>query len=122
MALQGSKSVARLAECDPKMQKVVLVVAGWYDLAVTCGHRGEEAQAQALRDGFSRLPYPESKHNSNPSTAVDLAPWPINWDNVTEWYYLAGLMEAAARGLDTPIVWGGRWKKLKDLPHFELAG
>ena len=32
----------------------------------------------------------------------------------------AAAFKAAARDLDTPLIWGGDWPRLRDGPHFEL--
>lgn len=54
--------------------------------------------------------------------AVDLG---IMVDGALTWgptYYqqLYSFMQAAATALSIPVVWGGSWKTLKDLDHFEL--
>lgn len=52
--------------------------------------------------------------------AVDLAPFPIDWNNIPRFRVLMTLMEAAADLEDVTISAGGRWRKA-DWPHFELA-
>ena len=37
--------------------------------------------ATARREGRSKLSWLESKHNCEPSRAVDIAPYPIDWDD-----------------------------------------
>lgn len=41
------------------------------------GHRNETDQNEAFESGASTKQWPYSKHNSLPSMAVDVAPWPI---------------------------------------------
>ena len=118
----------RLNTCDPKLQQLFNEVIKHFDIIVLCGHRNEADQTAAFKDHKSDKQWPESKHNKLPSLAVDIAPYPIVWNNKERFYYLAGLVEATAHDLSIPIHWGGDWdkdtdfydQKLYDLPHFEL--
>jgi peptidoglycan L-alanyl-D-glutamate endopeptidase CwlK len=53
--------------------------------------------------------------------AVDMAPYPIDWNDLGRFKALAVLMKKAAKAEGVAIVWGGDWKTSKDYPHFELA-
>jgi peptidoglycan L-alanyl-D-glutamate endopeptidase CwlK len=116
----GAKSLARLAELHPDLQRVLCQAIKVADFAIICGHRGEKDQDVAYATGHSRLQWPYSKHNALPALAVDVAPWPINWDDLTSFYYLAGVVMTCAYKEGVPLTWGGNWIKLKDMPHFEL--
>jgi hypothetical protein len=48
------------------------------DFKILCGHREEKEQNEAFNKGNSKLKWPQSKHNSLPSLAVDIAPFPVN--------------------------------------------
>ncbi len=127
-------SKKRLAECHPDLQLIFNRIIKLYDIFILCGHRGEIAQNKAFDDGVSKLRYPDGKHNSVPSRAVDVAPYPYAAKKKTTFYYLAGLVDAVAidlydKGLITHKVrWGGDWDSDKDfddqtfydLAHFEL--
>lgn len=52
--------------------------------------------------------------------AVDLAPFPIDWNDISRFRALMQLMEEAADAEGINISAGGRWRKA-DWPHFELA-
>lgn len=52
--------------------------------------------------------------------AVDLAPFPIDWNNIDRFRKLMETVEKAADLEDVNISSGGRWRKA-DWPHFELA-
>ena len=91
-----------------------------YDFSVLCGHRGKDEQNLAYKKGFSKLKFPESKHNSIPSRAVDIAPYPIDWDDHKRFYELAGIIKGIAHEKGIEIRWGGNFRGWKDLPHFEL--
>ncbi len=62
--------------------------------------------------------------------AVDLAPWPINWNDSPAFQKLALTMFAAASSEKVHIRWGRDWdedgryeeKGETDGPHFELVG
>ena len=121
-------SLLRLSTCDQRLQKICHEVIKKVDFSVLCGHRTKEDQDLAYARGFSKLRYPRSKHNKLPSLAVDLAPWPINWNNIQRFIDLAEVFMAEAKRQKIKIRWGadwnrnGTWKdeKFRDWPHFEL--
>lgn len=116
----------KLNSCDPKLIEIVRELALTHDFVVCCGHRSKEEQDQAFKSGNSKVKFPNSKHNSLPSKAVDLAPCSkegraIDWGNLKAFDELANAFKAIAEGKDTQIVWGGDWLSFKDKPHFELS-
>ncbi len=117
----GKKSLDLLATCHPDLQAVLNESIKITDFTVLCGHRDEKEQNEAFAKGFSKVKYPNSKHNSTPSEAVDCAPYPISWDKKDEYrfHYMAGVILTVAKMLHKQIEWGGDWTKFKDLPHFE---
>ena len=58
-----------------------------------------------------------SKHVSG--NAVDLVPYPINWNTISKFTTISKAMKQAAKELGVDLEWGGDWTK-KDYPHFEL--
>lgn len=114
------RSLERLATCDIRLQRIMHYVIQFYDCAILYGHRNEEEQEDAFERGATTKHWPDSKHNSKPSKAVDIAPYPVDWKNEKEFYFLAGLVTAAAEHMGIKIRWGGRWSKLHDTPHIEL--
>lgn len=125
----GKKSEERLATCHVDIQRLFNEVIKHYDCTVTCGHRGKDEQDEAVRTGVSKLAWPNSKHNSLPSKAVDVVPFPIDWEDMSRFYHFGGFVLAVAKQLGIKIRWGGDWngdlkfrdEKFKDLPHFELV-
>ncbi len=99
------------------------------DFSILCGYRNEQEQEEAFDKGNSKKHYPDSKHNQNPSIAVDLAPYPIDWENRDRFIFLAGVIFAIAQQLEIEIRFGGNWsmsllfekQKFDDLVHFELV-
>ena len=75
------------------------------------------------------MSWPNSKHNSLPSVAVDIAPYPIDWEDTERFIQLSGaiLQIAKQNGLD--LRWGGDWNRdgrmtdesFRDLLHFEMV-
>lgn len=133
-------SAARLATCDPKLQALFNEVIKYVDCSVTCGHRGQEEQNEAYRTGHSQLEWPESKHNRQPSVAVDVVPYPIEWPIGTmdreeyarclgRWYMFVGFVRAIAAKQGIKVRCGADWdgdfevkdQNFHDLPHFELV-
>ena len=127
----GAKSVERLNTCHPDLIAVFNEVIKHYDCTVTCGYRGEEDQNKAFDEGRSKARYPKGKHNKNPSVAVDVYPYPIDFKNYDRLSHFAGFVFGTAKTMDIDLRWGRAWhdeffvKKddtttFKDYPHFEL--
>lgn len=69
----------------------------------------------------------KSKHLTG--EAVDMAPYPVDWNNLERFVQMAEVVLATAKEMGIPVVWGGTWKettegwkqnKRFDGPHFEL--
>lgn len=122
----GERSRRELSTCHPRLQELIeevdrrLSVRKRLDLTVLCGYRGELAQNQAYRDGNSKLRWPDSKHNTLPSRAVDVAPYPIDWKDPEMFMLLAGYILAVADEMGIDIEIGGLWK-WRDRPHIQLG-
>lgn len=78
-------------------------------------------QNYAYDNGFSRLKWPKSKHNSEPSLAVDVAPYPINWNDPVRFVELSKIIKRIADELAVQVIWGGDWSHFPDLAHWELV-
>jgi len=138
MGYFGRKSRERLNTCHADLVTLFTAVAEEIDCSVICGHRNEADQERAFDSGHSKVHFPHGKHNSNPSTAIDVAPYPIVWNDLPRFYWFAGWVLAKAEILRNvgeithKIRWGGNWNGIKkgridfkdnkfdDLPHFEL--
>ena len=117
----SSLSRKRLATCHVDLISVVMLAAERIAIAVLAGHRSEIDQRAAFANGFSKLDWPKSEHNSLPSRAVDLAPLPLDWQDVAAFERMAKTVKMAAAELGVAIEWGGDWERLVDRPHFQLA-
>jgi len=128
MADFGTESRKRLDTCHMDLQEICELVIPNYDFTVLEGFRSNARQDDLFRQGKSKLRAGQSKHNNQPSNAVDIAPYPIDWNNANRFYLLAGFIFQAASQLDIKLRWGGDWdsdwihtdQSFHDLPHFEL--
>ena len=128
MARFGNESIARLETCHSRLQTLFREVVTSFDCKIECGYRGEEEQNAAFRNNRSTKKFPDSKHNTQPSIAVDVIPYPVDWENISRFYFFGGYVKAKAESMGILIRWGGDWdghtltddQKFLDLPHFEL--
>lgn len=125
----SKKSQERLATCAPDLQRLFNEVIKERDCTVLCGHRTKEEQDEAVRGGFSKTPFPKSKHNPFPSLAVDVVPYPIDWNNKQRFIEFHAYVKLIAAKLEIKIRWGGDWdndgdwrdERFLDMPHYELV-
>ena len=119
----GSKSLERLSQCDIRLRTLCMRMLDRsdFDMTVTCGHRGKEEQEKAFNEGKSKAHFGQSKHNALPSRAVDICPYPINWDtNDPRWCKMVALAYDTAREMNIKIRCGAFFTGLADWPHIEL--
>ncbi len=121
-------SLKALNSADPKLQLLFHYIVEHVDCTIIEGHREAVRQNQLFKDGATRLQYPKSSHNSCPSLAVDVAPYPLDWSDEFKFWWFGGYVIGTANVLGIPIRWGGDWdgdgdfkdQTLVDLVHFEL--
>lgn len=130
----GKTSTENLESAERDLQVVFNEVIKRFDCSVICGHRTREEQ-DAIDPKFSKVKWPHSKHNFEPSRAVDVIPYPVDWDNTDRMYLFVGYVLATAQmmydmGLiDHEIRSGADWdgdtmtddQRFIDLPHFEIG-
>jgi len=126
----GKSSTQRLATCHPDLQRLFEEVVKIFDCTILTGHRGEVDQNRAFDQGRSKLRWPNGNHNRLPSTAVDVAPYPIpDWTKgVLDFAMFGGYVQGVAANMGIKIRYGGDWngnkrisdENFKDLVHFEL--
>jgi len=126
----SDKSKAALATCDVRLQIVFNEVIKHRDCIVLCGHRTEEEQNEAFnaKPQRSKVQWPNSKHNSLPSLAADVAPYPLDWNDHARFVQFAGFVLGVAAVLGVKLRWGGDWnlngtskdESFFDGPHFEI--
>lgn len=126
----SNQSLIRLDSADERLQVIFTKVLHIIDCTIIEGHRDKELQNEYFRTGKSKVEYPNGKHNEIPSMAVDVAPYPINWNDKKRFYYFAGIVKAVAFEMGYKLRWGGDWdndndlndQTFMDLVHFELIG
>lgn len=119
----SKSSLLKLQTADERLQLLFKKVSERIDINISCGHRTEEEQEAAFKGGFSKVHFPNSKHNSKPSLAVDCQPLTngtIEWNNISKFVNLAKIVKEEASKLGIEIVCGADWTKFRDLPHYEL--
>ena len=102
----SKRSKSRLDTCDKRLVKLFEEVVKHYDCTIIEGHRGEERQNEAYRKGNSKVKYPNGKHNKNPSIAVDVAPYPVDWTDRDRFHYFGGYVLGIASQMGLKIATG----------------
>lgn len=124
----SKKSKAKLNTCDKRLIELFNKVVKKFDCTIIEGHRSKDRQNKLFDEGKSKLQYPNGKHNATPSMAVDVAPYPIDWNDRERFTYFAGYVLGIAYQMGLKIRWGGDWdmdtqvkdNNFDDLPHFEI--
>jgi len=135
----GSKSLEKLRGVEPRLISVVLraIVLTKQDFSVTCGVRTREEQRKLYAQGRTKPGQVvtwtlNSRHFVDADgfgRAVDLAPYPLDWNTPSRFDAIAKAMFQAAKDLGVKIRWGADWDQdgkprergESDSPHFELA-
>lgn len=119
----SASSQKRLDAAHPLLRKLFAACAADPNcpaFAVLDSQRGKQAQEKAFNLGNSKAHFLQSAHNWSPAVAVDVVPYPIDWNKLGRFKALGKFVTAKARSLGIQIVWGGTWK-MGDFPHYELA-
>ena len=124
----GKKSKENLSTCHEDLQKVFTEVIKHVDCSVLEGHRDEKRQEKLFSEGKTKVHYPMGRHNTKPSRAVDVVPFPVDWKARDRFHLFSGYVIGMARGMGISLRWGGDWNmnfnvddnKFDDFPHFEL--
>jgi len=105
----GRRSKERLKGVHPDLVNVLNDVIKYYDITILEGLRSQDRQIDLYNDGKSKLDgvYKKSKHQLG--KAVDISPYPVDFQDTKGYMYLAGLMIATAKKLGVKLRWGGDW-------------
>jgi peptidoglycan L-alanyl-D-glutamate endopeptidase CwlK len=128
MPRYSKRSKDRLATCDTRLQEIFNEVIKYVDCSVLEGHRSKERQNKLYDEGRTKVKYPNGRHNSSPSKAVDVTPYPVNWEDRERQTLFAGFVLGLARAMGHKLRWGGDWdmdfqvmdNRFDDFPHFEI--
>ena len=124
----GKKSKERLNTCNERLQKVFNEVIKHVDCSVLEGHREKDRQNKLYEEGKTKVKYPNGGHNRQPSSAVDVTPYPVDWEDRERQTLFAGFVIGVASQMNINLRWGGDWdqdfqvvdNRFDDFPHFEL--
>lgn len=131
----SNNSKAKLEQCHHDIQIICEHLIKYIDFTVVTGHRSPEEQLKKYNQGFSKVKV--GKHNSMPSMAIDIQPYPLSKDSREkreQFYFLAGYFMGIAKMLKAvgtishDVRFGGDWDRdgeitdngFDDLYHFEL--
>ena len=152
MSYQLSKrSLSRLAGVDDKLVAVVkrAIEISDVDFMVLEGVRSKEqcminygkgrtaaqVQAKGVPAKYAKPSVAKVTWLNNPfaskhvnGKAVDLVPYPVNWNDLKKFDQIAKAMLQAAKELGVPVRWGADWdndgkpreRGESDSPHFEI--
>lgn len=134
MAYQlGFESQKVYGQVHLDLQRLIDELIKHIDFMVREGYRSPEEQQRAFDEKRSKAKPGQSKHNSQPSQAVHLIPYPIpNPDKALteriDYTHFAGAVKLMALVLGVKLRWGGDWNnnwktgdnRFNDLAHYEL--
>lgn len=120
----GKRSLEKLNTTDPKLQDIVKELIKLMDVTVLEGRRTLGRQKELVETGMSKTM--NSKHLDG--KAVDVAPYPIDWQDRDRFIYMQGMIRGIAHMMSVEIRSGIDWDSdgeirdhsFFDGPHFEL--
>ena len=125
----SNKSNGRLSSCHEDLQRVFNEVIKHVDCSILEGYRNEANQNKYYKQGTTKVKFPNGRHNSKPSRAVDVTPYPVDWADRERQTLFAGFVIGVARQMGIKLRWGGDWdmdfkvqdNRFDDFPHFEIV-
>ena len=120
----GRKSKERLKGVDAKLVNVANELIKLMDVTVIEGLRSQERQNELVAQGKSKTKF--GKHVAG--KALDLAPYPVDWEDRERFHYMGGLVRGIGHSLGVSLRWGGDWdsdgeikdNSFDDLVHIEI--
>ena len=120
----GKRSQKRLKGVNTKLVNVLNSLIKIMDVTIIEGVRSKERQAELLEKGATKVKY--SRHMEG--KAVDLAPYPIDWEDRERFHYMGGMIRGIGHQMGVKIRWGGDWdsdgeiadNSFDDLVHVEI--
>ncbi|MGQ2972091.1 MAG: M15 family metallopeptidase [Brevundimonas mediterranea] len=126
----SKRSTDALIGVEPRLVRVVkrAISITTQDFLVTEGVRTPERQRQLYAQGRTapgkKVTWTlKSNHfvqASGYGHAVDLSPFPVDWNDLRKFHLIADAMKRAALMEGVKMEWGGDWQT-KDLPHYQLG-
>ena len=128
----GKRSLEKLNTCNKVIKDVMneAIKTAPFDFTVLEGYRDSRRQLDLYAQGRTKPGKivtwtKKSKHNNNPSDAIDIAPWvngSIPWNDINKFKQLGDHIKeiASKKGYKDIWKWGGDFKRTKDFPHHEF--
>ncbi len=118
----SNRSKERLSTCDQRLQDIMNEAIKEFDFSVLEGHRTLARQKQLFDEGRSQIDgiRKKGKHNYTPSRAVDVVPYPVDWNNIERFKQLAVVIKRIAKEKGVTLIHGADWKSLRDWPHYQI--
>ena len=122
----SQKSLEKLASVDVKLQKLaneVLKISP-FDFAITEGFRDRATQNKYFCEGKSKCDGINTLSKHQQGLAIDIMVYDENAKGTWQekyYYQVAGIFKAVAKQMNINIRWGGDFKSILDMPHFELS-
>lgn len=142
----GNRSKENLDTADKFLQLIFNQVIEYFDCSVLYGHRAPAEQFELFKQGrrlengvwvienkskvvtYKDGTDKKSMHNEYPSLAVDVVPYPLDWNDTKRFYMFVGFVRGVAYKLGIPLRVGADWdgdtevkdQNFNDLAHFEL--
>ena len=133
----SQRSKGNLATADERLQRLFNEVIKEFDCTVIYGHRTPEEQFELFKKGREKIDggwtvtdkskvvtnldgtTKKSRHNYYPAKAVDVVPYPLDWNDIDRFKLLASVVKRKAMELGINVEWGGDWK-MRDYPHWQI--
>ena len=120
----GKRSRERMKGVDSRLINVMNELIKLMDVTIIEGLRTKERQEELVAKGASKTKF--SKHIEG--KALDLSPYPIDWENRDGFYYMGGMIRGISQQLGYDIRYGGDWdsdgqtkdNNFDDLVHIEI--
>jgi peptidoglycan L-alanyl-D-glutamate endopeptidase CwlK len=120
----GKRSREKMRGVDSRLINVMNELIKLMDVTIIEGLRTKERQEELVAKGASKTKF--SKHIEG--KALDLSPYPIDWENRDGFYYMGGMIRGIAQQLGYDIRYGGDWdsdgqtkdNNFDDLVHIEI--
>jgi len=124
----SQRSLRARAELHPLLQQLVDAAIKEVDFVILDAQRGRAEQEKAFKGGFSKARFGQSAHNYVPAVALDIAPYPVDWNDAAKFRAVAKVFMKVAKDKKLPVRWGGDWdmdgdwkdERFLDWGHFEL--
>ena len=124
----GKRSKSRLKGIDPRLREVLDELIKIMDVTIIEGVRSTEKQQEYFKKGKSKIDGIKKKGQHQIGKAVDLAPYPIDWNDRDRFYYMGGMLRGIGQMLGYKLRFGGDWdgdgqtkdNSFDDLVHIEI--